>query len=376
MTSPFLTYIAILFSWMHAQYAWSQESMSTTETLGISESLLQSIHEDIQNGDYGLVDHFLIIRNGKVIADHHYKQDYKTIAKDYDPTLHQYNYDHPDWHPYYNYTDLHSLQSVTKTVTSLLMGIAYDEGLLMDLDEPVYPLFSAYNIDLSDERKRSITLRNLLTMQSGISWDENSVYADDAENNCIVMELSDNWIQYVLDRPMATNPGGRFVYNSGVSVLLGKIVQMATGQRIDKWAEEKLFGPLGIDDYYWKITPKGEVDTEGGLYLNPYDLAKIAQLTLNRGKWEGQQIVSEEWVDDSTKPWVNLDSRYSYGYQWWIGHHGDHGNSYNMRGYGGQIVNIVPKYDLILVFNGWNIHANSKRRTDRILDNRILPMFE
>ena len=102
-------------------------------------------------------------------------------------------------------------------------------------------------------------------MRSGIDWDE-SIYSD--ADDCIIMEKSDDWIQYVLDKPMDTIPGLVFEYNSGVSVLLGKLVSIISGKRIDAWAEEVLFKPLGITEYYWKQTPRGEIDTEGGLYLS------------------------------------------------------------------------------------------------------------
>ena len=351
----------------------SSWEISTPEAEGLSQPVIDSVHREIQRGDYGLVDHFLVIRHGKIAVDYHYDWDYKKIAKSHDTTRHQYNYDHPDWHPYYQYSDLHSLQSVSKTVTSLLLGIAMDEGLMIPLDSAVFPLFNSYAIDWSDTLKRSITLRDLLTMQSGIAWDESSSYADDAGNDCIIMELSDDWIQYVLSRPMDTVPGTKFVYNSGVSVLIGKIVRIATGKGVDQWAEEKLFGPLGITDYYWKKTPKGEIDTEGGLYLKPHDLAKLGYMVLHNGQWEGHQIVSAEWINQSVQPWVRFNDGVGYGYQWWIGLNGDETLSYNMRGYGGQFVTIAPKFDVVLVFNGWNIHEDTKKRADQIFEERILP---
>ncbi len=353
-------------------YSFGWET-SSPEAEGINKLVIDSVHSEIQNGDYGLIDHFLLIRNGKIVADYHYSQDYEMISKNYDTTRHQYNYDHPDWHPYYEYSDLHSLQSVTKTITSILLGIAIDEGFVTHLDSAIIPFFSDYDLDLSDDRKKSITLRNLLTMQSGILWDESSSYADNSENNCTIMELSDDWIQYVLNRPMDTIPGTRFVYNSGVSVLIGKIMRITTGKKIDKWAEEKLFEPLGITEYYWKKTPKGEVDTEGGLYLKPQDLAKIGYMTQQKGKWENQQIVSEDWINKSIQPAVKLNDRIGYGYQWWIVHDKGEILAYNMQGYGGQIVSIFPIEDVVLVFNGWNIHGEATKRANRIFVERILP---
>jgi CubicO group peptidase (beta-lactamase class C family) len=346
---------------------------SSPDTQGIDKLVIDSIHQEIQNGDYGLIDHFLLMRNGKIVADYHYDQDYETISKNYDTTRHQYNYDHPDWHPYYNNTSLHSLQSVSKSVTSLLLGIAMDEGLVMDLDSAIAPLFDDYSFD-ADDRKKSITLKNLLTMQSGILWDESSSYADNQENNCTVMELTDDWIQYVLDRPMDTIPGTKFVYNSGITVLLGKIVRIATGKRIDKWAEEKLFGPLGITEYYWKETPKGEIDTEGGLYLSAYDLAKIGYLMMNKGAWDNKQIVSEKWVEESIRPSVQFNEQRGYGYQWWVPEYeNEQTKIFAGNGYGGQFIMMAEEYDMLVVFNGWNIHGRADKSTWRALQDRILP---
>ncbi len=345
---------------------------SSPQAEGIDQLVIDSIHSEIQQGEYGLVDQFLLIRNGKIVVDNHYDHDYKIISQDYDTANHQYNYDHPDWHPYYNYTDLHSLQSVSKTVTSILLGIAKDEGYPLYLDSTILPLFKDYNIDTKDELKMSITLRDLLTMQSGISWDESSSYADDSLNNCTAMELKDDWIQYVLDRPMDTIPGTQFVYNSGVTVLLGKIVSMATGQSVDKWAEEKLFKPLGITEYYWKKTPLGEIDSEGGLYLKPHDLARIGYMVLQKGKWQEKQIVSEDWLMQSVQPSVMVAGKVGYGFQWWVRVDDNKPYSYNMLGYGGQIVNVIPTYNMVLVTNGWSIHEDSKKRMVRVFD-RIGP---
>lgn len=336
--------------------------------------VLDSIHMDIENGKYGLIDHFLVIRNSKVVYDKGYDQDYQAISKNYDTTNHQYNYDHPQWHPFYNNTSLHTLQSVSKSITSLLVGIAVDEGLMIPLDSAVYPLFDNYQFDLNDDRKTSITLRNLLTMRSGILWDESASYSDIEKNNCTAMELSDNWIQYVLDQPMDTIPGTQFVYNSGATVLLGKILRKTTGIRIDEWAEEKLFGPLGIDDYYWKKTPQGEIDTEGGLYLSTHDLAKIGYLMLNNGVWENKRIVSENWVKESMLPRVKLNATIAYGYQWWVPEYADNQPKiFAGNGYGGQFLMIAEEYDLIVVFNGWSIHDRTEKSSWRAMQERIIP---
>jgi CubicO group peptidase (beta-lactamase class C family) len=163
-------------------------------------------------------------------------------------------------------------------------------------------------------------------------------------------------------------------------VLLGKILREATGQRADEWARQRLFEPIGIRDFHWKITPDGEADTEGGLYLSSHDLARIGYLFLRGGEWNGRQVLSREWVESSTSPVVsdvapNNDRPDSgYGYQWWVPDHED-GRPivFAGNGYGGQFLLVAPDYDVVAVFNGWNIHGGDVRSTWRALQDRLLP---
>lgn len=365
--------------------SWPGESwtVSTPEKEGIDPTAIEDLVADIRAGEYGLVDHFLLIRNGRIVADHHFKHDYEKISSQHDPKNHQYDYDHPAWHPYYQGTKLHTLQSVTKSITSVAVGIAIDEGHIPEgVETPALSFFDDYKPDLSDARKKSMTLEDMLTMRSGISWNEMVPYVDE-RNSCIQLEASDNWIQFVLDQPMREEPGEVFDYNSGVSVLLGKIVRVATGERIDAYAKKKLFEPIGINEYYWKTTPDGEIDTEGGLYLSAHDLARIAYLMLRNGNWDGKQVVSKEWVQASIAPVVadvnpnNGRPDQGYGYQWWVPEHEDGQTKiFCGSGYGGQFPIIVPEHDLVIVFNAWNIHDSPKRSTQRAVRDRILPAIK
>ena len=352
---------------------------STPEAEGIDPRAVESLVTDLESGEYGLVDAFMLIRHGRVVANHRFRHDYETIAESYDTTNHQYNYDHPEWHPYLKGTDLHTLQSVTKSVTSAALGIAIDEGLLEDVEMPVMPLFESYAPYESDPRKEATTLEDFLTMRSGIEWHTEGPYGS-GEHSTDLLESSEEWIRFVLNQPMDTTPGAHFEYNDGVSVLLGKIVREATGRRMDDWARERLFEPIGISEFYWKITPDGEADTEGGLYLATEDLARIGYLFLRGGEWNGRQIVSKEWVEASTRPVVpdvvptNDRQDPGYGYQWWITDaEGGVTKVFAGNGYGGQFVLVSPEYDIVAVFNGWNIHGGANRSTYRALQERILP---
>jgi CubicO group peptidase (beta-lactamase class C family) len=346
----------------------------------LDKELLDRIHIGITSGKHGLVDRFLIIRNGRLVVDHAYEHDYEQIHVGRDQTPHAYNYHSPDWHPYYQASDLHAVQSVTKSVTALVIGVAIQRGEFPDLSEAVLSFFDDYDIQNLDERKRQITIEDLLTMRAGFEWDEASTPYDDPQNSCVQLESSEDWIQFVLDRPMSHAPGEVFVYNSGASQLFSVIIEKTTGLKTDEYAAEHLFKPLGISETYWKKTPKGWPDTEGGLYLKPEDLAKIGYLVLHDGVWNGVQIISSEWVKQMTSPHVvdaflgEPEIDWGYGYQWWLlgDDSQDASRVFAALGFGGQRLFIVPELDLIAVFNAWNIGHPVPSTIDLFMEE-ILP---
>lgn len=345
----------------------------------VLSQVIDSVNQEINNGEYGFIDRFMVIKNEEVLADFKYNYDYESIAKKYDTTNHQYNYNHPNWHPYYKNTELHTLQSVTKSVTSIIMGIALDMYQNYDLNTEIMTFFSEYTIENKDKRLFDITIEDLLTMRSGFKWNEGEY--SDLTDDCIAMEASDDWIQFVLNKPFDSNPGEKWEYNSGVSVLLGKVIKEITGKRIDQFAEETLFKELGIDKYYWKKTPKGEIDTEGGLYLKAEDLAKLGTLFLSGGKWKSKQIVPENWVIASINPkannlWPEENVDVGYGYQWWTEEYDNGLKLFSANGYGGQYLMVVPNEKLFVVFNGWNINDQPQKSTFNVLVNRILPALK
>ncbi len=217
-------------------------------------------------------------------------------------------------------------------------------------------------------------------MRTGIDWYTEGGYEND-EHSTIIMENSDNWLQYILDRPMDKKPGTSYEYNDGSSVLLGKILSEATGIRTDEWAQKKLFTPIGIHNFKWKITPKGETDTEGGLYLSTYDLARVAYLFLREGQWKGKQIVSKEWVQKSVTAIVeninptNAKGSPGYGYQWYSKGKGE-SLIYLGAGYGGQYIVVSPKFDIVMVFNSWSVHKKAEKSLYRVLEDIIIPAIK
>lgn len=364
-------------------YNADKDTPKVTAPSAISTEI-DAIHTEITAGNYGLIDRFMVIQNDEVLADFKYKQDYVAIAQNYGVSndQEQYDFNNTDWHPYYKDSELHTLQSVTKSITSILVGMALDTNDAYNVNAQVMPLLKGYEDYFQDQRKRNISIEDLLTMRSGLLWNEETDHNDET-NDCYLLESSENWIEYILGKPMDTAPGSSFVYNGGATVLLGKVLRTITGKRIDQWAEEQLFKPLGISDFYWKVTPDGEIDTEGGLYLKAEDLAKIGQLMLNKGQWNGQQIVSERWLTTSTSPVLkdikpNWRKDMGYGYQWWVPEYTNTGKTkiYTANGYGGQYLMMVPAYNLILVFNGWKINEESEKSAWRVLQDRIIPAVE
>lgn len=349
---------------------------ASPEALGFRAGALEELDKEFAAGTHGYVDSMLVIRHGRIAIERSYAHDYdRLFVGKGEPGI--YNYYDPAWHPFYKRTTLHTMQSVSKSVTSALIGIAIARGEIANVDVKVMPYFSDFTVK-PDPRRDRMRLRDLLTMTAGIAWDESSTSYTNAKNNCAEMEAAADWIQYVLDQPMAAEPGTTFVYNSGATQLLSYIIRKTTGKEADDYAREHLFAPLGIE-YFWKRTPPGKAslglaDTEGGLYLQPRDLAKFGYLYLKDGMWDGRRILAADWTKQSTR-WM-LDAGKTgrgYGYKWWgLSRKGPSTyDAYAALGYGGQRLIVVPELDLIAVFTGWNIYdkpeLNPKVALDRIV---------
>ena len=359
--------ILISISGAHAQDPFPTQGWPKAEaaTVGLNSAALGSLDADIASGKYGLVDTMLVVRCGKQVYERAYQHDYGKIygklAKTAGPLNHDvngpYNYFSPEFHPYFQHSDLHTMQSVSKTVTSVTIGIAMlRKEFPAELDAPILKYFD--HVANVDDRKRRITLRHLLTMTAGLEWNEDVAY-NDPKNSADVMESKHDWVQYVIDQPMAAEPGKAFVYSSGVTQLLSHIFKKVTGKNVDDYAAEYLFKPLGMR-YHWKHSPTGLPDTEGGLYLSSPDLAKIGFLYLKNGVWDGKQIVSPEWVKASITPAMSVQDEgreWKYGFQWWLEPYGNphERHAWAARGFGGQELRVVPELQLVSVFTGWDI---------------------
>lgn len=374
MNNKYITIISILLFLSISCNQQNKESLfpvaswktSTFEAEGLKRAPIDDLENGIEQGVYGNIDKLLLIKNGNLVLNQSYTNDYKKISKGKsgilgcgftsckDSTVFgDYNYYHPNWHPYYQNQQVHTLQSITKSIASIMIGVAIKEGHIEDTNVKVLDFFDDYDLSNVEESLKTATLEDLLTMQLGMEWHENDRPLD-MTNTTAQLEASQDWIQFTLSQPMDTIPGTKWVYNSGASQLMSGIIKKATGSYIDKYAEKHLFTPLGIKNYHWKKTPAGFPDTEGGLFLEAQDLAKIGFLMLNNGTWDGQQIISPDWVKRSISKHVTFENEGGYGYQWWRDDE-DGVEIWSGHGFGGQYLLIFPKFQTIAVVNSWNI---------------------
>lgn len=357
---------------------------ATPAALGLNAAVFDSLDREIKAGQYGLVDRLLVIRHGQIAFDGRYTQDYDKAYRDsarapsalnaHDNTG-PYNYFNPWWHPFYRRGDLHSLQSVTKTVASVVFGVAVTRGDFPSIDTPVLRFFDTTRVLNIDDRKRRMTVRHLLTMTGGIDWNENLPYID-PNNTASGLEASPDWVQYTINRPMMREPGTVFNYSSGESAMLAYVFSQATGMDLEEYASKHLFAPIGIERWYWKRTPAGSLDTEGGLYLEAGDLARIWYLWTQGGVWNGTRIVSADWVKLSVSPLVTVGAPTSptkYGLKWWL--YPDPLDPakfvWSGSGFGGQAPMAFPELDLVVVLNQWNILPGMRGVPMRQLQMRL-----
>lgn len=312
----------ILFSAVSfAQSPWPTQGwrISTPEEQGLDSNKLAEAVEFVLR-EKVRVHSLLVIRNGFIVADVYF-------------------------YPYTPNTR-HDIASVTKSITSTLVGLTIDKGLIKDVSQPVLGLFADRRAANSDDRKRAMTLEHLLMMESGLQCVNSPT-----EVTLFQMMGSPDWIQFMLDLPMTDAPGTRFAYNSGAVHLLSAVVRKMSGMNALSFAHRHLFEPLGISDVIWPADPRGE-DSHGwgDLQLRPHDMAKIGYLFLNKGLWEGKPVLSAEWVSAATHRRVPLRNGEGYGYLWWMT--AQPPGLIEARGRGGQRIIIWPEKNAVIVFTG------------------------
>lgn len=290
-------------------WEWQHDSL---ENHNINASAINSVHNTI---DSYPINAEVIVKDG-VIVDEYYKDGY-------------------------DQNSVFTLQSTSKSVTSALIGIAIDKGYIPSVNEPISTYFPQI-LDSSSEYKSQITIWNLLTHTTGLNASDTANWNE--------WLASDNWVDYVLERPATSRPGTVFSYFTGNTHLLSAILQQATGKTAYEFGKEYLFDPLDMDSVQCSTDPQGISDGGNGFAMNVYDMAKLGELYLNNGNWNGEQIISEQWVKDSTTLQFDRSSGSAdYGYQWWVRTFGENAYpAYFAQGHYGQYIFVVPDLDLVV----------------------------
>jgi CubicO group peptidase (beta-lactamase class C family) len=308
---------------------WEVTSLSE---VGVDTGKIEQITQEIRNDErFDLIHSMLIVKDGKLVHEAYF------------------------WG--YQRNSLNVMASISKSVTSTLIGIAIDKGFIKSVDESVVSLLPEYPEPTKDPKKQAIKLKHILTMSSGLDWLEHGTSYNDLENSEYQMVDSEDWMEYVLSKPMKDIPGTRFLYNTGGIHLLSAVIQSTTGMRTNIFAEKHLFEPLGIYAYQWNRDSTGHPctgGTDGGVGLRTRDIAKFGWLFLHDGKWKGKQVISEEWVKLATRRHIkNPRGGQYYGYCWFPGtlkREGKEVEYVASFGYGGQTLYLIPELDLIIVF--------------------------
>jgi CubicO group peptidase (beta-lactamase class C family) len=244
---------------------------------------------------------------------------------------------------------LHDMKSVSKSIASLALGTAIDRGLIGSINEPIFSFFPELSGLRSPEKDR-LRLVHVLTMSMGLKWVE-ATPDRNYDNDEVRMQMAQDPCRHVLSLPVTAPAGQEFFYNTGALTLLSAVIRKATGRPLDEFARATLFEPLGITGAEW-IRVKGDADAGGGLRLRPRDMAKIGQLVLAGGRWNGRQVVSKAWIDASMTPRMDATNLFFYGYLWWLGRSLFNGHEVDWAGAlgrGGQSIRIVPELDLLVV---------------------------
>jgi CubicO group peptidase (beta-lactamase class C family) len=281
----------------------------------------------------------------------------------------------------YDADDLHTLQSVTKSFTSAIIGIAIERKELAGVEEHVLDFFpDLEGIENLDDRKRAMTVEDLLTMRSGTDYHERGPDSPHFQLN----RLARGWTEFILSRPMINDPGTHFQYDSGGVILMSSLIKARTGEHADAFMKEHLFEPLGIRRHRWHKNAEGHPHMGGGLSLKPRDMAKLGLLYLRKGEWEDEQIIPAEWIEASTRRQVAFSSRdrpfVGYGYLWWLlppaEEDGEHPDILAACGFRAQYIFVIPQRDMIVVVTGGTRSGADQGNPVRFLYSHILPAVE
>jgi CubicO group peptidase (beta-lactamase class C family) len=322
---------------------------SSLEEEGLDRESIDAVIHSINSNGYDFMESIVIAKNGKLVFEEYFNEG--------------------------NRSSVFHIQSVTKSIASALIGIAFDHGLIDGVEDPIFLFFPEYD-HLRDPEKDGITLKHVLTMTPGFEWNEVSTFVLDQDNDNVIGHRV-NYIEYVLSKPVTHTPGTRWYYNSGCAILAGGIIRNTSGFQPEEFARQFLFDPLGINNWYWPGLPytNNLTGTHGALYLTARALAKIGQVFLDGGTWDGNRIISKEWIDESTHSHVAIGGGMGYGYLWWSRSLAAKNLIY-ADGYGGQHIVIIPQEHLVIVTTASYEHlfepnTNTYSQQDQIIWNII-----
>ena len=338
----------------------SKEKMDSSQIIALTTLILKDNYPNIHS--------LLIVRNNKLVYENYFAGADEKRGRKLGYVTHTQD-------------KLHDIRSISKSVTSACVGVAVKQGLIKNIDTPIFEYFKDYE-QVFDTTKKKMTIRHLLTMTSGLEWNEDLSYRD-LRNSELQMDLSTDPIKYILGQPIVSAPGTKWNYNGGESQLLAQIIPKVSGMTIDKFAEKNLFAPLGIVKYEWLAFKENMPATASGVRLRSRDLLKIGLLYMNNGLWEGNQILDKEWTEQSLTSQISRPQSKNnggYGYQFWT--YTDMLNNQpfqitEAKGNGGQRLFFCKQQNLLVLFtagnyNKWDIVNDShKALTDYILKSLI-----
>ncbi len=319
---------------------------------GFDTSLLNRVDSAISNGTYPNIHSLLIARHGKLVYEKYWPGKDESWGLDLGVISHGKD-------------SLHDIRSISKSIVSACVGIAVQQGKIKSVDQKVLDFFPGHE-KLDTGLKSLLTIKHLLSMSSGLVWNEGVPY-DNPENSEIKMIRSSDPVDYVLRQPMEAAPGKVWKYNGGTTQLLAAIIEKTTGKKIDNFANENLFQPLGVTRFEWAKYPGTDLPAAAsGLRLRSRDLLNFAFLYTNKGKWNGQQLIPETWIEESFQPQVNRDGG-AYGYQFWMWDEKVGDRTIPVVacvGNGDQRIFFDKANDLLVVitagnYNKWNIKNNA-----------------
>lgn len=324
---------------------------------GLDIEPLHDLIESITNGDFPGTHSILVAKNGNLVVEEYF-----------------YGFDA---------NMLHDMRSASKSLTSTLIGLAIDRKMIDGPDAKVLSFFRKYrSYGAWDSRKADITVRHLMTMSSGLDANDSDQRSVAAEGAYQSQSAQPDWIKFALDAPMIAEPGTRLIYGGANPLILGGILDDVVSDRVEWFADEALFGPLGINQYRIYLDPLGTPYMGGGVYLRPRDMLKIGQMYLDGGQWHGQQVLSNSWVTESFAKYGRLEpldrNGNEYGYLWWHETYDVSDKeiaSIEARGNGGQYIFVIPDLAVVAVITSGNYRGGLEmtRQPQRILQRYLLP---